>query len=189
MYRIRPAENFFNVDYSLAAAANAATSEAEGNYLPARILDYGGMNEYVARGGFSYDRIMSVIYVDAATLNDISYNPDGDPHDDAASWGWHPIHDENTTYPGAMANTNPYPNVSHATGIMQVTVNETTGARTPLRLSTCYVSTPVGPSSYFSSSPGIAVGKRTCPAKQAFASKSIIYGTPLILAITASGEN
>lgn len=184
IYRIRPAENFFNVDYSLNVARANSESEDDRNYLRRRLQDYDRMNEYAARGGIQGDRIISVIYITGQILNQINYDHGGVHYDEATSWGWNAMPGYNAAHDGDTGNPNPYPHVSRSTGITQVVVNETTSAEIPLRGALCYL--PVTSThTVLHNFPSNDTNKHDiCPANQKIKTRTIVYGTAPILMIT-----
>jgi len=69
IYQIRPGRHFYDVEASLAHARDRVPAGTqERNRLDAIFRDYGGMEELVARGGFSHDRIIAYARLDAQML-------------------------------------------------------------------------------------------------------------------------
>lgn len=131
LYAIRPADNFFHVDTSITHARDASPQYSE-QYAMLRdaLEDWGGMEEWVAYGGFVHTRIMSYSPINATLLNQ-HYQSGAMNSDIFWATRWHSNPAYLPQFDQDLSSSTPYPIVGTPNGFIIMAQNEA-GQQLPL---------------------------------------------------------
>ncbi|MDR5018336.1 enterotoxin A family protein [Yersinia rochesterensis] len=131
LYAIRPADNFYNVDESISHARDASPQNAyQYTMLRDALEEWGGMEEWVAYGGFAHTRIIAYAPINAALLN--QYYQSGAMNSDVF-WAtrWHSNPSYSPQFDHDQSSSIPYPTVGTPNGFIIMAQNEA-GQQLPL---------------------------------------------------------
>lgn len=137
IYEIRPASNFFSVDESLINARNLSPENSLRRERLTRLInDYTHMGEFVAREGFSHDRIIAYAELNGDMLRQY-YNDHISALFTQSFWNSRWIRNEgyNHSFDQDTTSTENYANMDTPLGVMNMVIN---GTQPPVPLSfTC----------------------------------------------------
>ncbi|MBW5835555.1 enterotoxin A family protein [Yersinia enterocolitica] len=124
LYAIRPAANFYNVDESISHARDVSPQDShQYTMLRDALEEWGGMEEWVAYGGFSHTRIMSYAPINAALLNQ-HYQSGAMNSDIFWATRWHSNPSYSLQFDHDQSSSIPYPTVGTPNGFIIMAQNE-----------------------------------------------------------------
>lgn len=173
IYMIRPARNFYNVDSSFRTARNTTRNDIQRNRLTSLINDYPSMEEWVAREGFLYQRIISSARLTGAMLNEYGVHH-GSPLFSQLFWEsrWVNNVHYNHDYDGDMSNSQVYAEVGIPNGYIEQVEN---GNQLPVRLGfTCEGVGSVPQRQHLRASTSTCSGERYLNIKRHFYDKELL---------------
>jgi len=180
IYQVRPDEGFFDVEASLARARDAAPTDSQRRSRLDRIIrDYTGMEELVARRGFSHDRIIAYAALTGEMLQRWGVASNS-PLFSAAFWSgrWTRNADYNASHDSDRSNADVYGNVGDPEGSRSMVTNGTQPA-VPVAF-TCLGIQP-GPSS--SQRQGRGAAQASCSSHAYMNTSKVFYDKGLLISL------
>ncbi|WP_174634764.1 enterotoxin A family protein [Yersinia thracica] len=163
LYAIRPAANFYNVDESIAHARDTSpVNSYQYTMLRDALEEWGGMEEWVAYGGFVHNRIMSYAPINADLLNQ-HYQTGAMNSDIFWATRWHSNPSYSPQFDHNQSSSEAYPTVGTPNGFIIMAQNDT-GQQLPL-------SVVAGTACNDSQNINNLIMKRDIPAKNACLNK------------------